>query len=78
MVERARVVLEALETGERENGGKAETLFEDLPLFSVAAPQASPPKGPSPVEEALAAVHPDELSPMQALQLVYDLKAKLK
>ena len=37
VVERARVVLEALEKGEREGGGKARALVDDLPLFAVAA-----------------------------------------
>jgi DNA mismatch repair protein MutS len=37
VVARARIVLEALEKGEREGGGKRETLIDDLPLFSVAA-----------------------------------------
>lgn len=76
VVERARVVLEALEQGDRESGSKAETLFEDLPLFSVNAPQAAAPTGPSAVEEALADVHPDQLTPMEALQLIYTLKSK--
>ena len=41
VVERARVVLEALEKGEREGGGKARALVDDLPLFAVAARPAA-------------------------------------
>ncbi|MEL6426699.1 MAG: DNA mismatch repair protein MutS, partial [Pseudomonadota bacterium] len=41
VVERARVVLNALEAGERERGGKAQTLIDDLPLFAVPAQPAA-------------------------------------
>src|SRR5690606_22303337 len=37
VVARAKVVLEALEKGEREGGAHKATLIDDLPLFSVAA-----------------------------------------
>jgi DNA mismatch repair protein MutS len=78
VIERARVVLDALEKGEREGGGAQKALVDDLPLFSAVArsPAVSPAhKGPSPVEAALAGVHPDELTPKEALELVYALKA---
>ncbi|TYB77933.1 DNA mismatch repair protein MutS [Maritimibacter fusiformis] len=75
VVERARVVLEALEQGEREGGGAQKALIDDLPLFSAAVSAAPPAKaGPSPAEEKLAGVHPDELTPKQALDLIYVLK----
>jgi DNA mismatch repair protein MutS len=74
VIERAKVVLEALEKGERE-GVKQATLIDDLPLFRAAppAPQPTRPKV-SAVEERLKAVHPDELTPMDALRLVYEIK----
>ncbi|TPE52561.1 DNA mismatch repair protein MutS [Amaricoccus solimangrovi] len=79
VVERARVVLDTLEQGDREPGGKAKTLVDDLPLFSVVARSPSPVAAAAPpasaAEERLRAVHPDELSPREALALVYDLKA---
>ena len=79
VVERARSVLDALEKGDRESGSKTETMFEDLPLFATPAPQATIRATQlSPVEDALADVHPDELTPMEALKLVYKLKAKLR
>jgi DNA mismatch repair protein MutS len=80
VVERARVVLEALEKGEREGGTRKHTLIDDLPLFSAlpAPAPARPTKGPSPVEEQLKALHPDEMTPLQALAALYDLKRTLK
>lgn len=80
VIERARVVLDALERGEREQGGKARALVDDLPLFSAAMRQAVPPAGsaePSALEARLAAVAPDDLSPREALALVYELKGLL-
>ena len=77
VVERAKVVLEALEQGERE-GGKARALVDDLPLFAVAArARRRWPRAASAVEERLQGVTPDELSPREALALVYELKGLL-
>ena len=82
VVDRARVVLEALEQGERERGGKARALVDDLPLFAAATRPAAPPPpaaaAPSPVEAALRAVTPDDLSPREALALVYSLHGLLR
>ena len=75
VVRRARVVLDALEKGEREGAGKQKAIVDDLPLFSMApAPQPAPAKRSSLLEERLQAIHPDELSPREALQLIYELK----
>ncbi len=77
VIDRARVVLEALEKGEREGGTRKAALIDDLPLFSSAPPAAAPlraPKGPSPLEERLRALHPDEMTPLQALAALYELK----
>jgi len=71
VIERAKVVLEALEAGERE-GKKA--VIDDLPLFRAAAPQT--PRvvtKDSVVEDRLKTVLPDELTPKEALALVYEL-----
>jgi len=77
VIERARVVLDALEKGEREGGSGQKALVDDLPLFSATATQApqAAPKKASPVEERLLWVHPDELTPKDALDLIYDLKS---
>ncbi|MFM2356438.1 MAG: hypothetical protein RLZZ528_2174, partial [Pseudomonadota bacterium] len=80
VVERAKVVLEALEKGEREGGSRKHALIDDLPLFSAAptAPMRATPKGPSRLEERLASLHPDEMTPLQALSALYELKRVLK
>ncbi|MGY6634825.1 MAG: DNA mismatch repair protein MutS [Alkalilacustris sp.] len=75
VIARARRVLQTLERGERAGGVRAAALLDDLPLFSAAAPEPSPT--PSAVEARLAQVAPDDLSPREALALVYELKALL-
>jgi DNA mismatch repair protein MutS len=73
VVARARDVLDMLEQGSREGGSKIQ--IDDLPLFAAAPPpQPKAPAGPSPAEEMLAAIHPDELSPREALEMLYKLK----
>ncbi|WP_333683200.1 DNA mismatch repair protein MutS, partial [Pontibaca methylaminivorans] len=42
VVERARVVLDALERGEHEGGAARAAIIDDLPLFSAAPPPAAP------------------------------------
>ena len=75
VVERARVVLEALEKGEREGGQARESLIDDLPLFSATpAPKPAAPAKESVVEERLKEVLPDALTPREALNLIYELK----
>ncbi|MEM1373483.1 MAG: DNA mismatch repair protein MutS [Pseudomonadota bacterium] len=76
VIARARVVLEALEKGERDGGGTRTALIDDLPLFA-ASPAPAPIKQSSDVEAMLADIHPDELSAKEALDLVYELKAAL-
>ena len=79
VVNRARVVLEALEKGEREGGARQKALIDDLPLFAMAAaPPPRPKPGPSPLLTRLSAVHPDELTPLEALAMLYELKALTK
>ncbi len=79
VVGRAEEVLSALEKGEQ--GGAVARLADDLPLFAALArprPKESPaPAGPSPLETRLGAVNADELTPRQALELLYELKGLL-
>jgi DNA mismatch repair protein MutS len=76
VVERAKVVLEALEKGERE--GKQKAVIDDLPLFSVTPTPAPQKTAPSEVEARLKDVMPDDLSPKDALDLIYELRGLVK
>ena len=74
VIARARVVLDALEKGEREGGAAQKALIDDLPLFSaIAAPPPAPAKT-SAALDMLDALHPDELTPKAALEAIYKLK----
>ncbi|WP_090741406.1 DNA mismatch repair protein MutS [Paracoccus tibetensis] len=73
VVERARAVLDALESGEREGAARPAALIDDLPLFRAAPPPPAPKSRP--LDAKLKAVHPDALSPREALDLIYELKA---
>ena len=72
VVERAKVVLEALEKGEREGGSKA--IIDDLPLFAATAAAPLPMVSESQAEARLKAVLPDDLTPKEALALIYELR----
>ncbi|WP_458792100.1 DNA mismatch repair protein MutS [Yoonia sp. MH D7] len=77
VVERAKVVLAALEKGEREGGSARKAIVDDLPLFaSVPAPVAAKVEA-SKVEGRLNSVLPDELTPKEALALIYELRDML-
>jgi DNA mismatch repair protein MutS len=79
VIERAKVVLQALEAGEREGGARQKTLIDDLPLFrAMPAAAPKPVAQASAVEARLKEVMPDELTPIEALRLVYSLKDLLK
>ena len=78
VVARARDVLDLLEQGSREGAG-AKIKIDDLPLFAAAPPpQPKPAAGPSPVDQLLSDIHPDELSPREALEALYRLKEASK
>ena len=72
VVARAREILSALEQG-TDSGPKA--IIDDLPLFAASPPPAPASPQTSPAMERLAQISPDELTPKQALDLLYDLKA---
>jgi DNA mismatch repair protein MutS len=77
VVERARAVLATLEKRGQADG--VARLAEDLPLFSAVAPPrpAAAPAAPSAVEAELRRLAPDELSPREALEALYRLRALL-
>jgi DNA mismatch repair protein MutS len=68
VIARARAVLEELERGQAQ---------EKLPLFAAAQPRPAPAdaaRAPDALRAHLAALHPDELSPKEALEALYRLK----
>ncbi len=71
VVARAKAVLAKLEAGRDATGGIAAGL-DDLPLFANAAVE---PPAPDPIAEALAALSPDTMSPREAIEALYALKA---
>ena len=77
VIARAEEVLQTLEQGEQ--AGVLARLADDLPLFAATVRQASvAATAPSAVEEALAKVRPDELTPKEALELLYRLRGLLE
>ena len=78
VIARAKSVLAKLEAQDR--GQTARALVDDLPLFAVpsrAAAEAAPPSEAEQLVEAVKALHPDEMSPREALDALYALRAKL-
>ena len=78
VIERAKLVLAQLEAEDRIS--PARKLIDDLPLFAAARPAAPPAPADSArnaLIEALAVLHPDEMSPRDALEALYALKAQL-
>jgi DNA mismatch repair protein MutS len=76
VIARAKAVLAKLEAQDR--GQTARALADDLPLFAVPSRAAAEPAPPSEAElliEALKALHPDEMSPREALEALYRLKS---
>jgi DNA mismatch repair protein MutS len=72
VIERAKVVLAKLEAEDRASPRG----FDELPLFAAAPRPPSPRAAADTVIAALAALHPDEMSPREALEALYALKAK--
>jgi DNA mismatch repair protein MutS len=77
VIERAKLVLAQLEAQDRTS--PAHRLIDDLPLFAAARPTATPQADAAltALVEALGALHPDEMSPRDALEALYALKAQL-
>jgi DNA mismatch repair protein MutS len=72
VVARAKTILAELERSDRERPKRA--LVDDLPLFSAAKPAPAIAKADE-VRTALDALNPDEMSPRDALEALYRLKA---
>jgi DNA mismatch repair protein MutS len=81
VVERAKVVLAQIEAEDRAS--PARQLIDDLPLFAAAQPAALAVREDAALADVMAdlaaaieALHPDEMSPRDALEALYALKAK--
>ena len=74
VIERAKHVLAELEAEDRMS--PSHRLIDDLPLFSAAARPLPAPANfvADVVVKALADLHPDEMSPREALEALYALK----
>ncbi len=78
VVARSEQVLETLEKGDQSSA--VARLADDLPLFATALARSGAKEAaaaPSPVESRLATVNPDELTPRQALDALYELRSLL-
>src|SRR5208282_3243785 len=77
VIERAKLVLAQLEAEDRIS--PARRLIDDLPLFRAARPVPEPQHDAAltALVDALAALHPDEMSPREAIEALYALKAQL-
>jgi DNA mismatch repair protein MutS len=77
VIERAKLVLAQLEAEDRIS--PARRLIDDLPLFAATRPTPAPQRDAAlaALLEALAALHPDEMSPRDALEALYALKVQL-
>ena len=73
VVARARQVLDRLESDAVAHEGLAE-----LPLFAASAPSPVARSGPGPAETALGELDLDGMSPREAMDALYRLKALLK
>ena len=73
VVERARAVLDQLEDAQRSD--PASNIVDDLPLFT-AEPRPAKAIGlnESNLQKRITEVVPDELTPREALELVYELR----
>ncbi|SEQ50722.1 DNA mismatch repair protein MutS [Faunimonas pinastri] len=73
VIGRAKTVLQMLEKGDRTRPQQA--MIDDLPLFaSRPKPSAEEPVAESPTLKSLDGIQPDDLTPRQALEALYELK----
>ncbi|MBO92229.1 MAG: DNA mismatch repair protein MutS [Rhodospirillaceae bacterium] len=74
VIQRAKIVLKELE--ESEKSSAIDSLAEDLPLFKNAVPEQSAEKEmDNKLKDYLLDIKPDSLTPRDALEIVYELRA---
>ena len=75
VIKRAEQVLDALEHDKKNK--KMNDLADDLPLFAALQKKVDQEevKHSSAAEDALKALNPDEMTPKEALEKLYELKA---
>ena len=85
VIKRAEEILHQLESGKSQSKD-IQNMFEDLPLFAnitaspppvLQAPPEVPTEVPSFIEQELKQIDPNDLTPYQALDTLYRLKALL-
>ncbi len=76
VLERAKIILNELEKKDIEKGSETNLLGEDLPLFSqnLTDKTSNQSNKNSELSEKIESIYPDQISPNEALQLLYKLK----
>ena len=76
VLERAKVILNELEARDAKKGTEGKLLAKDLPLFSQSMTQkpVTQVNYNSELSNKIRSIYPDEISPNEALQILYDLK----
>ena len=76
VLERAKVILNELEARDAKKGTEGKLLAKDLPLFSQSMTQkpVTQINYNSELSNKIRSIYPDEISPNEALQILYDLK----
>ncbi len=74
VIDRAQMILTELEASDRQ--ASVDVMLDELPLFSNVVKQSASRMsiGPDPIHEALGEIHPDDLTPKEALEALYRLK----
>ena len=76
VLERAKVILNELEARDAKKDTEGKLLAKDLPLFSQSMTQkpVTEINYNSELSNKIRSIYPDEISPNEALQILYDLK----
>ena len=76
VLERAKVILNELEARDAKKGTEGKLLAKDLPLFSQSMTQkpVTQINYNSELSNKIRSIYPDEISPNEALQILYELK----